>query len=349
MRVLTDFHHSSLLMSTNLLLGIRLNMEVYRPIGMEWFDEGYWAINQQRDTAEQFLAWHSQPMDGTPQLNDVNGWALDKGWGMVQDPGGNTLHKACSLEFFQNTEFDYVIASIPQHVPIFENLIAKFQPKAKLIVQMGNNWDIHQYQGKNVLASLKPIATPGVNALFYHQEFDLEIFAAEPARPDSRCISSFVNVIEKMPQAWTDFKLLEHATRTHGFTWKAYGGQCRDGNMTGPQELADKMREAMLIFHVKPGGDGFGHIIHNAYAVGRPIITRSSHYRNTLAESLLVPGTFIDLDKHDLGEAKNMISRLLYMPDQVKDMSAKAAATFRAVVDYETEAKEVSKWLETLR
>lgn len=50
-RVLTDFHHSSLLRATNMLFQDRLGLSVFRPIGMEWFTEGFWAVNDQEDTA----------------------------------------------------------------------------------------------------------------------------------------------------------------------------------------------------------------------------------------------------------------------------------------------------------
>jgi hypothetical protein len=345
MRVLTDFHHSSLLRATNMLFGDRLGMEVFRPIGMEWFDEGFWAINDQRDTAEQFLQMDSWPADGTTPLNGAID-AQGVGWHTIADPGEKTHHKACTLEFFKRKQFDYVIASIPQHIKPMQKLINLYSPGAKLIIQVGNGWDLAQFRGHNVLASVAPRPTM-TNALFYHQEFDLDIF--HPTKNESTLlVSSFINILQRTP-AWDDFEQLEALTAQHGFKWRSYGGQCRDGNMNGPEELARAMRESMLIFHVKPGGDGFGHIIHNAYAVGRPIITRSSHYKDTLAEELLEPGTFIDLDKHSIPEAKNIISRLAYMPEQVEEMGIAAAKRFRSVVDYEQEAKEVSKWLETLK
>ena len=348
MRVLTDFHHSSLLRATNLLFGDRLGMEVYRPIGMEWFDEGFWAINDQRDTAEQFLAFDSQPIDNTAKLNEmVEGDGAHISTFVIADPGGSSTHRAATWDFFTRNEFDYIIASIPAHIPLFKDLIAKYQPKAKLIVQMGNEWPDEFWTG-NVLASVKPRESRA-NAMFYHQEFDLEIFKPSPV-PDTRKVYSFINCLQQqMPLAWSDFTGLEMLLKARsGFEFKSFGGQCRDGNMTGPQELANKMREASMIFHVKEGGDGFGHIIYNAYAVGRPVIARSRFYKDRLAEELLIPGTFIDLDKHNLPEAFNMINRLHYDPEGLKAMGERAARRFREVVDYEQEAERIRAWLRNL-
>ncbi len=344
MRILTDFHHSSLLRSLVLLFEGRLDAELFRPIGMEWFDEGFWGINNQRDTAMQFLDYGSQPYDFTPPLNEV---AIRKdGVFWVADPGGYTHHKSCTLDYFKNNQFDFVIASIPAHIPLFERLIAEFNPKAKLIIQMGNNWDIDKYAGYNIMASLAPQFT-AANAIFYHQEFDLKVFNDTPVQPN-RKIYSFLNIIQNSGIGWEDYSELKRRMERYGWEFKAYGGQCPDGNMTGAHQLARKMREASLVFHVKPGGDGFGHIIHNAYAVGRPVITRSSHYRGQLAEQLLVPGTFIDLDKYGRNEVKNILDQLVLDPDSLIEMGRAAAQRFDEVVDYAGEAEAIKNWMLSL-
>lgn len=355
MRVLTDFHHSSLLRATNLLFGDRLHMLVYRPIGMEWFEEGFWAVNNIEDTAKQFLSLDQayRPRDKTPALNKLTydrdellGEREADGVHYVADPGDLSHHRACTLAFFKQNRFDYVIASIPAHIPLFRELIAKYQPEAKLIVQIGNEWPLELLDGCNVLASVKPREMPNANPMFYHQEFDLDIFHPSPVLA-SRKIYSFINCMQQqMPLAWSDFTGLEMLLKARsGYEFRSYGGQCRDGNMNGAAELADKMREAQMIFHVKEGGDGFGHIIYNAYAVGRPIITRSRFYKGRLAEELLVPGTFIDLDVDNLPSAFNKINRLGYSPDQLVEMGQRASARFREVVDYEAEANRIKEWL----
>lgn len=346
MRVLCDFHHSSLLRSLVLLFEKRLGAELYRPLGMEWFEEGYWAINNQRDTAEQFLALSSQPVDNTPALN-----SLEQGFGAadrcnIYDPGMKSTHRACTLDYFKNNKFDFVIASIPAHVPIFKDLIDRYQPEAKLIVQMGNNWQGWDFGDLPVLASVAGPLPNARNAVFYHQEFDLDVFHDTPVQP-VRKMYSFVNVIQQSI-AWDDFNELKRVISRQGWEMRAYGGQCPDGNMTGPHELASKMREASFIFHVKPGGDGYGHIIHNAYAVGRPIITRPSHYYGQMAEQLLVPGTFIDLDRYSMGEVKNILTRLMHDPDALVRMGKAAADRFDEVVDFKKEAREIEQWLKSL-
>lgn len=348
MRVLCDFHHSSLLRSLTLLFEDRLGMDLYRPIGLEWFDRGFWAINDERPTAEQFLQIGAPSnTDGTPALNTAHIEDHAAGQYVISDPGGDSTHRACTLDFFKNNQFDYVIATVPAHVPIFKKLIAQFQPGARLIVQMGNNWQDYDFGDLPVLASVKGPLPNAKNAMFYHQEFDTEIFHPSPV-PPSKQIYSFQNILQNAEIGWEDFNILKDLLASDGFDFKSFGGQCADGNMDGPAQMANKMREAMLIFHVKKGGDGFGHVIHNAYAVGRPIITRSSHYRHQLAEQLLVPGTCIDLDKMSRMQAARMIAFLATQPEELQKMGARAHERFLEVVDYNREGEEIKKWIKSL-
>lgn len=355
-RVLTDFHHSSLLTATNLLFGERLHMMVYRPIGMEWFEEGFWAINDQRDTAQQFLSLDQslKPGDNTPPLNRIITRERDSalhempedGVHYAADPGGRTAHRACTLEWFKNNRFDYVIASIPQHVPVFKELIRRYQPQAKLIIQIGNNWSLDQYSNENILASIAPqIGGYQCNVMFYHQEFDTNIFRGRNCWPTKK-IYSFVNILQRTGQGWNDFVELEKLLPE--FDFKSYGGQCRDGNMNGPLELANAMHESQFILHSKPGGDGFGHIIFNAYACGRPVIARPSQYAGMLAEQLLVPGTFINLDELGRGGVKNQVRRITADEDGLFRMGKRAADRFHELVDYQKQAEDIGIWLSSL-
>jgi len=337
MRVLADYHHGSLLQSLVMLFETRLGMQLYRPIGLEWYHRGFWAVNDLERTVSQYLDLDAA---GTSTVGD--------GVYIVDDPGGTSSHRACTFEFFVSHPFDYVVASLPAHVGPFKELIARYQPHAKLIVQMGNNWNLADYRGHNVLASIAPQPAPDVNVIFYHEEFDLDVFAPTACRP-TRKIHSYVNLIQYFGVAWDDFRRTRQLLEPEGYEVKAYGGLCPDGNKNGPVELADSMREAEFIFHVKPGGDGFGHVIHNAYAVGRPLITRPGHYRGQLAERLLVPGTFIDLDRYGGRKLRRLITDVTASPDRLQEMGRRAAERFREVVDYDAEGRAIADWLTTLR
>ena len=344
MNVFTDFHHNSLLRSFVLLFENRLGAKVYRPIGMEWFHEGYWAINNQEDTAKQFLDINTTILpDNTPFLNSINN--IENDCYYVYDPGFDSTHKAITLDVFKEKKFDFVIASIPQHIQVYKELINKYQPKAKLIIHIGNNWSKPE-NGSNVLASIKNPGWDGLNVVYYHQEFDINIFKPIDNISFNK-ISSYINVIENN-LGWKDFVSLEKLLQPQGVEFKSYGGQCRDGNFAGPKKLAESMQKNDFIFHVKHGGDGYGHILYNAYACGKPTIIRSSYYKDCLGEELFNSDNCIDLDTMSLEDASIKIKEIILNKDCLKQMSDAAYKSFTDHVDFAQDAEKVQKWLANL-
>lgn len=350
-KILVDHHHSSLLHSLIYLFEDRLDIEVYRPIGLKWYTTGHWNIFPALDTAKQYLDLDQayRPVDGTRPLNQFTGRPAEDGVYLIKDEdatGG--FHKACTFEYFMDNDFDFVLASIPQHIAPFQQLARR--KNAKFIVQAGNEWTIQGWNGYNVLASLAPRSLPfDVNAVFYHQEFPLDKFQHAPVdnyktRP---VINSFINVYEHN-SGWGDFTTLERMT-PQLIDWYSFGGQCRNGSIDGYTELGAVMRNTDIVFHVKAGGDGYGHVLHNAYACGRPVITRRSHYRGQWGEYLLTDDTCIDLDKWRRPEyVVPAIVDLAYDNDRRREMGAAARRRFEEVVDFEREASEIERWIERL-
>lgn len=345
MNILVDFHHSSLLRSFVLLFENRLGHKVYRPIGMEWYEEGYWDIFPSIETAKQFLLPnHSEILDNTSPLNDVYKKCSDEL--LISDPGGDSYHRAIFLSSFKDMEFDIVIASIPQHINIFKNLIKNFQPKAKFIFQVGNNWSIDNNENYNVMFSTKPFLLPSnINGIFYHQEFDLNFFKPSIFNKFNR-ISSYINVLQTN-LGWNDFLSLENLLHDV-LNFQSFGGQCRDGTLSGPRELSNSMNSNDFIFHVKYGGDGYGHILYNSYACGKPVIIRSSYYKNCLGEELFNYNNCIDLDSMSLVDACKTIIDIYNDDEKLKIMGENAHLSFINNVSFDHDADRIKKWLESL-
>ena len=49
MRVFADYHHSALYESLRLLFEERLDWKLYKPIGTEWYANGYWKLHTHPD------------------------------------------------------------------------------------------------------------------------------------------------------------------------------------------------------------------------------------------------------------------------------------------------------------
>ena len=132
------------------------------------------------------------------------------------------------------------------------------------------------------------------------------------------------------------------------FDWKMFGILGEDGIIGTVKEIAEEMQDSTFIWHVKFGGDGYGHVIHNAFASGRPLITRASYYKDCLAGPLLEDGiTCIDLDKHSFEESIKMIRKFSQF-DEHKKMCENVYKKFQNIVNFDTEFKYIKKFLNNL-
>lgn len=345
MRVLTDFHHSGLLHSLIMLFEDRLGYEVYRPIGMEWADEGFWKVFDHPATQQQYLtlAPGYRPEDGTRPLNQIVAKPLP-GVYYCQDIDSGYYNKAITLPAFKELDFDIVIASLPQHIEPFKRLIELYNPKAKLIYQVGNQWDgIH---ADNVMASANLHDVPeDVNYVEYHQEFDLALFTPERVF-QKRTIKSFMNC----PEGFFDYPLLLNIeSKLQGWNLNIHGAQSRDGPLHGAKEVAEAMRLSQFVWHVKAGGDGYGHILFNTAACGVPCIVKKSYYNGKLGEKLLIDGvTCIDIDDLTLDE---IVEHIKYWsePERYADMCDKVYQNFTEQVNFNQDEKKIREFLDRLK
>ena len=353
MKVFADFHHSALMHSLVLLFEKRLGGTVYRPIGKEWHERGFWHVYEHPATVEQFLSLDQgyRPVDGTPPLNQILAGAVDEGEGVFYclDPEHESFNRAITFDRFCQEKFDIIICSIPEHIEPFQRLIRDHMPDAKLILQVGNSWPWETYSVQNVMAStaVRPVPADR-NVVFYHQEFDLDTF--KPSTEDMPVVARISSFINCLPTT-ADYLLFQRAADAlPQFRFYSFGAGCPDGFKNGVRGVAAGIRGAMFVWHVKPGGDGFGHVIHNAFAIGRPVITRKSHYAGCLAENLMVDGeTCIDLDSHTEAESWDIITRIGNSPDEWRAMARAASDRFKAVVDFDREEQDIRAFLGKLR
>lgn len=342
-RIYCDHHHQALYHSLQMLFEDRLGWELYRPIGTDWYEQGFWKVYDHPATVNQFLGLHQ----GTEHPTDVHGQPLpedacvnkhyveEDGIYYITDTSHNSTHRAITLDKFSSLEFDVVLSSIPQHIPLFNRLIAERQPTAKHVFQVGNAWG-HQPGVNNILASTAPFPVPpDINVCFYHQEFDLEIFRYRPVE-ELRRINSYVHYM-KRPD------LMQQVLLTLGWEGTSYGAGFPT-SLPGVDPVSQAMINSSFTWHYKPEGDGYGHVLFSTYACGRPAIIDVNHYRGKLAEKLLVPGvTCINLSGQDLLGLVNTIRST-----SLHQMSEAAYHRFKEVVDFNEDERQVRLFLENL-
>lgn len=358
--VFTDFHHAGLLHSLMMLFEGRLGGKVFRPIGREWFDQGFWKVYDHPATVEQYLGVGGNTPDGSEKLNEVLGVGADVNgeigkrfeYFRCHDIDSDTENKAITFHYFMNAPIDIVIASLPAHVEPFKRLCELHPNKPKLIFQIGNAWTSEAASAPNIMASALIDGIPeGINFISYHQEFDTKLFCPTTIHDENppKNIYSFVNCFsasDYFKMDWDVFTAIE--SRMPDWNFKSHGGQCRDGAVGPAPVLAQTMQDARFIWHVKQGGDGYGHVIHNAFAVGKPPIVKKQYYQGKMAEKLMIDGvTCITIDGLDNDQ---IIDKILYYNDPVRyaQMAVSAFTTFTRLVDFDEEQKKIELFLEKL-
>jgi hypothetical protein len=313
---------------------------------MEWYTNGYWKIaepyNNNPGTIEQFLSLGSSPSDGSPGLNESR--YFSDGVHYIWDETHGYHQKAITLEKFLSMDFDVIIASIPAHVLAYHRLISTYKLKAKLIYHIGNiDWHtkIPYDYVNNLMLSVKEFSiVKSKNSVFYRQEFDENIFYPAQERPFPM-ITSFVNCLPNH-EYFLAFKALMSE-----YDVKAYGISCPDGVISGVSEIAAVMRKSKFGFHNKPYGDGYGHVIHNWFASGRPVIVNYSDYKDKLAGELMEEGKtciFLDGKKPEvIVNTVRDISDLEYV-----DMCGEVRRKYKEVVDFNKDAVNVREFLNNL-
>lgn len=353
MNVFCDFHHSGLAYAMHLLIEKRLGWNLYFPIGVEWFDKGYWAIAEpygnNRDTVNQYLALDERyvPKDGTPVLNDI---ASEKAHHYeIYDHAHGYTHKSLTFTQFQSINIDIIIGSIPRHWDLYRKLRDIYKPQARVVAHMGNMFDEVEYYMRsgiirNLMASTITFPYPDhINTVFYHQEIDTHVFHYTPYITELiPRITSFVNLLPAR-HIYEAYK-----TAMPDFEFRAYGSSTPEGPIQTIQEIASHMKDSMWGFHLKPRGDGFGHILYDWAFIGRPIITRFSDYADKLGGELLEDGiTAIDLEKRSFPDTIDYIRHLSH-PTHYSTLATAIQSRVSNIIDYDREALQLKRFFTTL-
>jgi hypothetical protein len=341
MKVFADCHHGDLYFSLHLLFEKRLGWELYRPIGWDWFNQGFWKIGDPypnpADTARQYLeispgAWDQyKNLNGRPYIEDDIYH--------VQEPIHDYDQKAITLEKFKAMKFDVILPTYQPHDRAFEQLRNLYQPQAKVVAQMGNTGQTSHLPYVLHTAPYNP--RQGQLAIYYHQELDMKLYSYISPNPQTRKMFSVVNCAP-----YLDIYNTYKATLTD-IEMKYYGGGCPDGSLFGAKGVGEKMREANLGWSLKPQG-GLGHSNMGWMASGRGLVTNMSQHRGWGGDAvaLFEPGvTCWDIEGHSVQENCIGIRKMLEPEENIK-YAERAKRRFHDLINYDEEEKKLRVFFE---
>lgn len=348
MRVLCDYAHADLWESLEILFTDRFGWELYRPIGMEWYHEGFWAFERQRlgdQVARQFLQEHAGDLvvaDGS----------------MRHEPSHpDRAIKMVTLEQARAQEWDIVIATLAEN----EAGLYRFARErgAAYGIQIGNQGAPNNFgQAAFVMSSVTLPQVPKLwmPHVFYHQEFSLADFAPNRYTPD------YPPVVMTRVQCITETS--EYA-RFAGLAAKApfaawrHHGHCGEhdalwgGNAETTAQVAREMARATVAYHAKRWSDGYGHVLHNWFALGVPLLATSGYYTGEddgvakLAAPLFIDGeTSFDIDLRPDSEVVELVRRLVEDIDYQQAIHENMIQRFAEVVNFDAEAAEIRTMLD---
>ena len=335
MKIFSDEHHDGLYQFLRILFERWLQAKLYRPIGYEWYNNLFWRYSNNPAVMAQYL-----------EIRDDA--ELKGGIYYIPENRHREMDKCITLKRFWEMEIDVVIASVANHEISFSTLAKLHWNKPKFIRLIGNiNEPIDFRYSRNIMATATTtIPIPAdINVVCCHQEFDLARYCYKP--PAVR--NSIKNMMNCFPSS-RDFALWgQYKALLPEFDWKMHGILGEDGGIGLADDMAAALHDSTFIWHVKPGGDGFGHVVHNAYAVGRPLITRRKYYADKLGGALMIDGqTCIDLDLRTPEENTARI-RHFAIPENHDRMCENAYERFKEVVDYGREFEEIGRFLGRLQ
>lgn len=330
MRALIDRHQADLFYSLQLLFEDRLGVEVYTPVGFDWFDAGIWQFGHKhfgRELAEQYLRIDAR-------------WSDDL---VTYDPHHpERAIRGVTWDQARQRKWDYIVATVQDNQEGFARFAREHGAKYAYSVGNTNQQIAWELDPLALVSSEMPILGRGIR---YHQEFDAKgtFGYRAPVPTPAVHVASFVNCFPQIAcyPLWQEAK-----AKAPDFIWHEHGISGADGNLEPIGRIADQMAVADFGWHDKQHGDGMGHVIHNWAAIGRPLIGHRSHYAGKLAEPLWEDGvTAIDLDRHSVAEAVRFMREIVADPPRHRAMCEAIRARFDSLVDFDAEAEQIKALL----
>lgn len=346
MNILVDLAGTDLSYAMHLLFERRLGHKLYFIKGLEWYNKGYFKYVDEPAIVGQFL-------EATPT-----------GYYKKHDWSYETLTYDEFLKI--KDSFDLCLALIGTNEVAFGKLISEQIPHAKLIRQIGNPFEtISENSARNILMSITPsdqylnnfstnVLMAERNFVFAHQEFDTKTeFVYKPPTRLDRVSSYQGNIYDPVTGIQTgDYHDLwkKMSELLPEFDFHLYGTWNTHGSFVIGRELGESMSEAAFIWQTKNGEDGGGHLTHNAFAVGRPLIVRKNQFGGLMLEMLQDGETCIDLTHpgRSLEKSAELIRECAKPENHIK-MCEKVYETFKKYCDYDKEEQDIRSFMEKLQ
>lgn len=315
----------------------RLGWNLYRPIGEEWRQRGFYKI-------------------GTPlnlNFSTSDAMLID---GVYHIPAEmEYTQKGITFDTFQKMDIDIIVTTCFANELAFDNLAKTCKPKALFIRHIANIQEKPQIAKNVLLATLEPMPK-GINYMIYCPESSGDYGYTPPN--NQQLIRSFSHNLTIYPTELNSWNLFK--TSLPEFTFEMYGHNglsvysgCKTSYI--PHKLMPQaIKESTFVWHTKPNGCG-GHIPRQAIKSGRPCIVKRTYCNNynSLCKKIYRDVSegesvnCIDLDLRSFNENVKLI-REYSEPHHHLDLCRKTAESFTKIINHAEEAQRIKEWIENM-
>lgn len=385
MIALADFHHSQLFQSFQHLFEHDLGIELYRPLGAEWYHKGFYyhpieeeALGILTKTSEFDPSKHKNVFDAPDGVLWKNGEQYC------------VLYRWMPLERVR--EIDYLICTQERNEEPFYRLKKEMGLKCKVLRYCGNGGEPVDLSKCDILISAllehyeRYIRTGQKPGLLFHPWFDLNnsmfCYSEMPAQPPSilRQLLNF-SFHHREPggpyETWMRYcgycQEIGARHHLHGLgtpppgievpmdkiideSFRAMGREdlldrskwpdllTHDGEPPNLRMLATLIKESHAVLQPKRSPpEGFGYLVHEVAACGRPLIV--PHWYKQLSAALFLQEreTCLFITGHDPTDKENL--HWLFSGDNAPRMGREIRRRFDHNVNFDDEARRIKELL----
>lgn len=306
---------------------------------MEWFQQEYW-IHERAYWGDKVAHQYLDPYGSDVDCGDHS---EREDW---SHPG--RIHKMLTVDQAKAMRPEIVLCSLFHNESGYYRMSQELG--AKFGLQVGNLMTPNHFEWAHfaMLSCTKPDGRyPTIPYVMYHQEFSLKDFYFEypPLNMDA---STWVHGVGGT-QWFSLFGQLAHEVPE--LTWRTYGHKEEhpywSGSISPTFKVAWSMRAARVGIHFKTHGDGYGHVIHNLFACGKPVVGTATYYQDQIAGPLFVDGvTSFDVQRRSHEDIAQVVKKLALDDDFHQKVSEASHRRFQEVVNFDEDAEKVRKLVE---
>jgi len=337
--VITDFHHTALLQAQMYLWEKRLGFQLYRPFGRAWWDAGLRHPDDNWETGH--LAFMSRALEYPTFYSTHDPDRILT----LSHPIGRMLTYDEARD--RGREVRFVISSQHDSQTFLSKFTKEYCPNATYIRQAGNPSE-HVWFTKHVLSSdiqtYEKSKAEGLHAILYHQEFPSVYYNTAPMTDlEANSIRQYINWAHQDVKNRAFYLWFKQIAESCALPLRCYengkGGE--DGEVDYHHQMVIRLVLSTFTLQHK-WWDGYGMIVHQSYACGRPVICFESDYAGKTAGKLMTDMETAIFITDDAAYTRSKLEIALPMAPQLQEA---AYRRFKEVVNFDADEERIRKWL----